>query len=101
MLYKFNYVLGLLNHVKNSSVYEQICAVNTTNHIISTWVSENSSKADSLNSICRELQRISRLVEDPQVPAHVKGYLIECIIYRLNIMNNFSNNETLNMEIKN
>ena len=84
MLYRFNHVVGLLNNAKDSNTIEQVCAVNTVVHIIADWVCESSSCDDPLNLIYREVQRISRMVEDSTVPSYVKCYLIECIIHRLN-----------------
>lgn len=92
MLYRFDHVVGILNSAKNSNTFEQICAVNTVDHIISAWVCENSLRDDPLNLIYHEVQRILGMVEDSEVPSYVKCYLIECIIHRLNTMNNYLDN---------
>lgn len=67
MLYRFNHVVGLLNNSKNSSTFEQVCAVNTVGYIIGAWISEKEINDSFVNSIHGEIKRISRMIEDSQV----------------------------------
>lgn len=86
-MYTITRIIEYLNHASGAPLFDQICAVCLLERDLREILDENKiNKNPNIEKIAKEIRTISLCMEKTQNVSEVNKYLFECIISRLNDM---------------